>query len=163
MPAHVLDSRGTGKAEKRTSLAKTEASTCVTCPNGLSPSDQRNGTRRCKACRTLDPGRKIRVQQSPTFKTDAETCLTCKNALLRKERQQGVRRCAECRSSEPGRPALRRYEDRQPPKLTSRHKLPDIGSWWMNKTREELNATAATRFFVSPPRLVLDHGALNGE
>lgn len=82
MPAHVKDTRGAVKLEQRSAAVK-----CVTCPGVVKPHEYADGCRRCRACRTADPGRKIRAQirngtAGPGTRSDHPDWLTVKSKAV---------------------------------------------------------------------------------
>lgn len=95
---------------------------CKDCPVILTPYEIRQGLARCPPCRTLAVAQRTSTTPCP-----------CGLPLTRREVGLGMVRCGRCRQAAPGRVLI----DHTP---TADLKAPT--SWWMGKTRAELNEQA---------------------
>lgn len=101
------------------------------------------------------------------------TCDTCPRALTATEQAKGIHRCLSCRRAHPGRVLSgrpRAHKQADPgylfPKVQkATAAAPTLNgiSWWVGKSRAELNAAALKLFPGSEPRLSLNHGHRFGE
>lgn len=144
---------------------KGDRTICATCGATLPGQLVKDGIRRCRRCRKAKPGYPAAVRVR---------CATCPDGQVLESRwRTGYRRCEACVAKTPGswitrarlpkpappqRSVVHRAIKPQP-KVTRANTLPDIGSWWVNASRQTLNEEADKRFAVNKPRLVLDHGA----
>src|SRR3990167_4734502 len=119
----------------------------MSCPCGCGRTPSKGHTFAARGCATRGKPRDNQpLTVQPRDGGPAKTCRTCPAPLSVKERSTGCTRCVTCRTRNP-RIVVKQSIPRYLFPKTATVNAPSE-SWWIGKSRAELNAEAATRTFA---------------